>query len=448
MRHWNIFDKSNRAYIDGLSRSLWESLNFKPDQGERDEAGWTPEKYVTGSISGSQISGTIIVQEPDPITLEIVRIKFLGKEGSYELVGESLDVFDELCGEISEKACTDVCVDEEAIKENVLAWIVKSIDLGEAVSLFEFLSAAIGAEVGDQEIWVQIGGIDVERSFKFGNGEIIGIDEGMIDAWIDIVRFKGLDKRSICAYEKYLKASWQGTTAAVSRARGCASSVERQAIEFSEIACGLLRLLEPTNPSIIQRSYLEPIVELSNAGQRRVLVNPGSELGESSEVLGNSPTNLTISSDNFKEAWVSAGLCSLHSLLATEQLSDFQSRLLKAILIFTRHRIVSEPVEKLVLAFAGLESLLLGGNEKVPIRSTLKRRFASALSFAGGGVGNPSGCLNTAYNIRSEFLHHGLSLTQRKSASEFLFGSWIYFKWAVANHYHWKSIDEHCRFLD
>ena len=100
------------------------------------------------------------------------------------------------------------------------------------------------------------------------------------------------------------------------------------------------------------------------------------------------------------------GLDEFGEISAGDQRTPFQDAALKALLLYTRGALKSDLSDRLVYQFAGLESLLVVGKQEQLIQNT-RERIAFTIAREPEKRAEIIEAVNDAYDLRSDFVHHG-----------------------------------------
>src|SRR5437868_8762166 len=107
-------------------------------------------------------------------------------------------------------------------------------------------------------------------------------------------------------------------------------------------------------------------------------------------------------------------LAAIGSLLSQESPTEYQRKLLHALLAYSTGATARSPGEKVVMTFAALETLFLA-NDGEPIQQNLARRIAWFVHGDFLARKDVVSIIKKAYGLRSKFMHHG----ERPSTQEF-----------------------------
>lgn len=152
------------------------------------------------------------------------------------------------------------------------------------------------------------------------------------------------------------------------------------------------------------------------------------------------PDGLVITQENWPSLWDDGQLRYVHELLAEESPSRFQLALIQSLLIYSKQRLTTDPVEKVILTMAALEGLLCAGH--------VKKRLAGGSAGSDIYKAHVDRSIDDASNIRNKFLHQGLSLDAAHTVEQFLQVVWLFYRRALPQHAAWKTSHEFLNALD
>jgi Apea-like HEPN len=119
------------------------------------------------------------------------------------------------------------------------------------------------------------------------------------------------------------------------------------------------------------------------------------------------PFPLRLSQEKLADPWMKQQIHAIGVLLTDDgSLTAFQTQLLHGLIAYSNSAIARSPGEKLVLAFAALETLFLA-NDGEPIQQNLARRLALFIEDDFATRKTLVTLIKDAYKLRSKFMHHG-----------------------------------------
>ena len=435
-----------------LEKSARELIaEFLPAKARPQDRNWQPDKPAVAEINESNIIGPVWIESREPRTDRVVGRAVASSTGHFELDERGCAKLDALAEQL---ACSPALVElttADAMRKRLQRWCAAILLDRVGESCVSYVLAALKADLGTHEVWVQLSGIDVEHRFFLGKVELCGIHKDVIEAWLAEARGAGLDESALDRYRAALTPRWQGQTAAVYRAYGDTSIVQRDAAEEAQRVCALLRAVNPRGTSPTSRSFLQPLELYSQANIRLLLINPAkatcSMQGRPWDSRDAGPDGVTITRDNLHELQAGAGLADIHDLLSSDPMSDFQRDVLRSLLIYSRQHLTVDPVEKTIFTISALETLLYAGQPKL-YQDTIKRRISGLLAGKATMKEHVESCVSSAYKLRNKFLHHGHSIAELQQVESFLLIAWCFFVRVLSQHRLWPNSKTFCEALD
>lgn len=427
-----------------LLRAFKPVVNGQSTDSER----WQPDRAVAFALSEEDIVGPFVVETPDQNTFSTVALQVALKSGRYALDKAGCELLEQLAERWSLNARFRDLSTPASMRERLKRWCFQILESEQFCSSVNFVVASLKEDIDLHEVWVGLADIDVEDCVPMGKIEIRGITREQIETWIQAQVRNGLPEESVASIRAQLQNEWQGHTAAVYSAIGDNSAVQAAAVEYAERACALIRLVEPGNQSATQRSYLQPQTFLAQAGSRTMLIDPmDSKPSALHGLVSNPPCGIRITRASFPKQWEEGLLRNLHELLSADPRSPFQDWLLRAVLIFSRQRLSTEAIEKLIFVISALETMFFAGDRNAG-RKVFKRRFSAALAGSEEYRKHICDVVDNANRLRDGFLHHGRSADDRRAIELFLKNAWLFFWLLIPHHERWHDINDYCQELD
>lgn len=433
-----------------LERAAADLLRaFEPERATVElSSEWRPARPSVATFTASNIIGPVVSEESELNTFTVRALRVAIDSASYQLDEAGCALLNRIAERWALHPQLRDLSTTARMRERVKTWCFEILASGKFFASVDFILNKLESELDNHEIWIQLADIDVQDCVPMGHVELRGIGTEQIAAWMASVRSSGATESTERATRNKLEMEWQGHTAAVYRGFGDRAAVESLAVEHAERACALIRMIEPGNLSVVQRSYLQPLTLLSQAGLRALLIDPGMrEFSLSQTSAWNPPCGIKISRESFAARWEEGLLRYLHELLLADPASSFQDHLLRALLIYSRQRLSTDPIEKLIFAISGLETMLFAGARKANIKTTQKRLSALLASDETDRKAIYR-VVKDAYDLRASFLHHGNRFSDLHTVEQFLRNSWSLFLHAIRRHAHWSSINVYCAELD
>lgn len=386
-----------------------------------------PDVHITANLTERDIIGSVRrVQEILDGTGAQVGRFFDYSDHHVGLVGEAYQDLLRLLERIQRSGLQQT-VSNKTLLETSFAWIERRYSKAGDEQLVPYLLQEIGQMVEEQELWIPLHRVYLERPVVIGSVRFETISKAMLDAREAELR-KRLSPEDLPRLAERMerdRKTLQGSAAAVVIVTAEPTRAEELAREKSEQAVALLRFFSPANWHPEMRSYCTLLGDEDLRVQTFFRVKSGKLITQ--HTGGHDRRNRP---DWFATPDVERfpGLLHLVSELAdeTKPKSDFQKRLLDAMLLYSRNSVAREPVDKLVYIFAALESMLLK-NSSEPIQDNIALRVAHLVGEDMPSRKQIAATLKAVYSQRSSFVHHGLSIESAAAVSEFMVNAWTCF---------------------
>jgi hypothetical protein len=442
---------SNEIEISSKSRDALEKWASKllaafkaGDNLELSAKNWRPDFLVSHSITAEQVRGPVIRETPSPVNNGIVELAILFENRSCELDEQGCQILDGLAERWFNEPRVRCVTTEAAMRNRLVRWCIRVLASGTYESCVDFQLSSLQQNVRERNVWVVVADLEVEGELTLGKVTFKEVNSVLAEEITKpVVQLNGASER----LKEDVSKHWQGRTAAVYMGFGDEGAVRSQAVENTERACALLRLLSPAINGPNQRSYLGPATLESQQPIERMLFDVGTPhlaFKTGIKERHNNPCHFPLEK---RDQQLKGPLGDFQGLLG-EQRSQFGEHLLRSVIVFSRASLTSNPIEKLIFANAGLEAMLLAGNESSPIMKTVRRRLIGSLAGSKEVASDIRHHYSKAYKMRSKFLHHGITNSQAKIVEKFLCYACLYFLRVIRARSRWDSIHAHVKSLD
>ena len=135
------------------------------------------------------------------------------------------------------------------------------------------------------------------------------------------------------------------------------------------------------------------------------------------------PPDPWLISDELREHLDGTGLRELSDLAGNQQPTEFDSKVVDALLIYSKCSIARELSEKLIFVLVALECLLLK-DQSEPIQVSIGERMAFMLGTSPKERKEVVGLVKKVYAQRSKFIHHGQPTADIESLRSFFRDAW------------------------
>lgn len=393
------FERRMAAIVQGFVRGTHES---------QDE--WSPSPYSELSLTEEDIVGPIVRQDIDGRTMSRVRLTIAGAQGTFRLERDGCTQLVELCGRVAEQSNIKAVAASEDIWDYALTWIAKNLLESRNEVFCDTLQDMLLRKVSEYEIWIPLRDVALEEPIVLGQVLITPVTQDRIaNAWDGFAQSAtqgGMTLKE--ARERFVefRRGVEGKAIVVVAHRALPDHAVRLARLEAERICSLLSCLQPINESCVARSYLGPQGAEAIESEHSFLFENGV-LGKQQAGLAHPlPFALRLSSKALATPWLKERLGAISSLLTDERPNDFSQKLLRSLYTYSHCARARSPGEKLVFAFAALETLLLVDNQE-PIQHNLGRRIAMLMGRDVAERKVMMGLVRGAYALRSKFMHHG-----------------------------------------
>ena len=434
--------------LEQLAKNLLAA--FKPvETAQSQQPEWEPDRRAVGEIHVDDSQGPLWRGEMELDGYSVKSLTFFWVDAAYTLAKDALPLLDNVAEQWALSPHLKDLSTTEKMKSRLMQWCAQELRFSHQSGSVDFVLNDLRSDLAAHEVWVLLAGIDVEGRLPMGRVELRGIGAEHIEQWTQSLLDHGLSLEAAEHQKKQFAEIWQGQTAAMYVALGDRSAVEAAALEHAERACALLRVVDPKSPVPRSRSYLQPVRLMSQAHVRVLLTDPLSKNVSTSMQMGlnNEPVTLTIQQKMLPALWEQGGLKWIHELLSAHPRSTFQEHLLGAALIYSRHRLTEDPIEKLVFAISGMETVLFAGKKGLN-QETTKKRLSGSLAGSTMYRDHIDQVVKAAYGLRNGFLHHGHRIAELKAVQDFLLLGWLFFRRTLIVHSAPPTIDAYCASLD
>jgi hypothetical protein len=159
---------------------------------------------------------------------------------------------------------------------------------------------------------------------------------------------------------------------------------------------------------------------------RRLNVEGGRIRGEAHQGVGVPVMNFHLSDEEISRYKETLGFDSASELLTLDRRTDFQGKLLDALLLYSRSTREKDLAGRLVYMLVAIETLLLrDANES--IEQNIGERMAFVLANTLEERRATVRHLKDAYRLRSKFIHHGETIDDIETVRTFMLDAWRLF---------------------
>jgi hypothetical protein len=415
-----------------------------PNGAQPSEQRWEPERPIVASFDQETIVGHIASCAVDPITGAVIGRTLAFRGNAFSLDAAGCRLLEHLADRWRSIPSLTGLTTTASLVNRVLNWCAAALQSKIPVACVPHFLQRFDADLREHEVWIQVPGIDVQGRVTLGKVELCEVSSAVITRWMEKARENGVDDAAREGAHRAITMLWQGQTAAVYRGDGDTDAVHDRGIEQAERTCALIRAMAPQSCSALGRSFLQPITLDSQGHLRATFMDPetvgASDSRGPRDGLHGVPDGLVITQENWPHLWEDGQLRYVHELLAEDSPSRFQRALTQSLLVYSRQRLTTDPVEKVIMTMAALEGLLSPGH--------VKKRLTAALAGSNAFKEYVEHSFEDANRIRNKFLHHGLSLRRVHDVERFLQVAWLFYRRALPQHAAWKVTHDFLSALD
>lgn len=425
---------------ENFNRKAEELLTTVQPLGDEQSSSGTsfePDIIPAKIITDTDISGGITRQSFDVMSGEVVDLTFDTTNGIFQIPEDQYGNFVNLVEGIQKKNVFRSVLSIRFIEKNIRDWLQKRLQ-HEAVGDFSsFLQEKAEEAVQTYEIWIPVAYLHLQEELSLGSVRFKTISHEVLSNWF------GNDPRLQKERQKLQALAAAITTIYAEQDYAISESFKR-----TEHSLALLRLLHPSNHSPHTVFSCFPLgSEKTIASFSAYIANDTRLISKVAKLLPPFPDRWVLDS-----GWLSACrgiLAKMNEILSIPEKdkSEFQEKLLEALLIYSKNNITKDYGEKLIFILTALESLL-NSNNNDPIQLNIADRMALFLGQPGEDRRSIVKLFKTCYSLRSGFVHHGKTISDLESLREFMVLSHKFFLILIDNHGNYASKAEFLEKID
>lgn len=335
------------------------------------------------------------------------------------------------------------------VRDEIFGWLKRRhLDQTNDPMTTELLKAAAGA-IAEHEIWMPVSFLYIQSPFDIGKVRFQTWDAALFEAWLAIVQ----GRKDLTSEKRQTLLDWlekhrktlQGTAAATISLTGESKRVEERALELADAAVGVLRLYADANYRADETSYCALLGTVHVDTRHVFLMEPNRLPRVHKGVTRRHAPHWLIRDEDLADFRV-MGMDQWSEVLANNQRTPFQNEALSALLLYTRGALKSDLSDRLVYQFAGLESLLVHG-EQEQLLQNIRERIAFTVEQNADRRAEVIDAVNQAYKLRSGFVHHGRAVQDAVTFDRFAAYGWRFFN-MLAQNLHFPTTADFIKTLD
>lgn len=397
-------DAANRAFalaIGALDGATSTVLPSRPRA-----AGYMPDIVIGPTITEESIRGPIISSESDGLGREISRT-YADKQAVVSLTGGAYKLFARAADIIAEQPAVHSVVSRDAVLECVFEWICATKRDGPGQSLIDHVRAGLPRLVRDFEIVIPLYGLHVQSPIDCGRVHIADITSSEIDQWSSMWGTSSDEQSAADAFFKKFRKNYQGRAAARLAIAAERRHAEARAREEAELAVAVLCLVTrgaymPEAPTPLSLLGAEVI-----SWQHTFTIVPDVAFSSAESTRYPDESRPETLTSEFIEQGLPRMVGHWFALLRKDRHNAFEKAALRSVIIYSRATRQRNISEKLIHAFAALESLLLKSDTE-PISASVGERLAFAVGHTVDERLSIAANMRHVYAMRSRYVHHAI----------------------------------------
>jgi hypothetical protein len=390
--------------------------------------GFKPDVHFSANLSSADVVGPIKAVESayDGTGAEVGRF-FLRNDRRIGLVGEAFKDLVRLLERIQKSGLSQTASIRKLL-DTAFVWLEERYENRTRASIVTFLLARIEPDVREREVWMPLHRVYMERPITIGTVRLQTITKEMLDDVESRLREHAPPEAltHVTARMESDRKKLQGTTAASIRVVAEPIRASELALEKAEQAVALLRFFSAANWHPLMRSYCTLLGDEALRINTELIVTGG----KISKICSG------VDDDRNQKDWLitHAHLQQFPNLLAllsdisdeSQAKSDFQRKLLEALVLYSGNSVAQKVADKLVYILASLESILLK-NDSEPIQKNLGERMAFLIGPTVEARKTIIANVVETYARRSSFVHHGQGIDSTDTLATFMLNTWTCF---------------------
>jgi len=321
------------------------------------------------------------------------------------------------------------------VRDEIFKWLKrKHRQQTEETMTAELLSAAEKA-VAEHEIWMPVAYLYIQSPFNIGQVRFHTWDAALFERWLAIVR----ERPDLTAENRQILLAWiekhrkklQGSAAATIKLIGEPKRVAERALDLADVALGVLRLYADANYRANETSFCARVGTV-HMDTRQLFRMDAKRLPVVETGVQRKQAPHWLIRDEDLADFRAMGMDEWSAVAANEQRTEFQSEALSALLLYTRGALKSDLSDRLVYQFAGLESLLVFG-EQEQLLQNIRERIAFTVEQEPDKRAEIIDAVNQAYKLRSGFVHHGRPVQDGLTFERYAQYGWRFFNMLAQN---------------
>jgi hypothetical protein len=398
-----------------------------------------PDVFVAGEL---KTTNYLRLEQTQRATRRITAIVFSDGHQEVGLVGDDCKKLTRLAEDIRKTQQFRHVASYSFVKKTILDWAEQRVRKEAEGPLIDFILSRTIAAVGLYEAWIPIARLHLETEVELGPVTFRTITKELLESlFVELTTSRSEEERM--ELEAWFQREWQalrGLAAATITLEAEESYTIEVALQEAERATALLCIFHEAHLSPLITSYCRPIGKQNEESYRAILKKDGQRLSFNASTLEPGPAPWILSRDELKLI-ESVGFDALRELISMKKKSEFQEKLLDALLLYSKSTTAKEPAEKLVFILVALESLLLK-DEREAVQQNIGERLAFVVGQSAKERREIVKIVTDCYNLRSRFLYHGRDVKDFETFTIFMGHAWTFFSRLIRCHKEFSSQKE------
>lgn len=384
-------------------------------------------------IGPESIKGSAITSEADPRGRRTA-VFFSRGNKTFGIRGKAYSCLSALVENVSNSGNVSRLLSRDYIREKLVKWLidVNSTELQDK-PFISYLKQCASQDIGTRDVFVPLAHMEVEIEFAIGNSYVTPLSKEKMDEWAQgVSTLHGVTFDVAKTWLAKIEKSYQGLAAIRSTIQSEPGLAVEVSLGNAKQAISALALFSPAILIPDIRCISMPVGNDSIRHYSALMRTSNGEIAQKCDV-DDAPMGPSWQMDKAQiDQNMDAGLRALSEIFEKEKRSGFEATFVNFINIYSRAAFTADPLDKLVYALSGLETLLLR-NASEAIQQNLGERMAILIGRTLEERKNIVETVRSVYGIRSNFLHHGKQTDQIEKISRFLRDARLVFRGVLAN---------------
>lgn len=419
--------------LDETATSIQPSIATPAARERRPKTPMWGQTHIAGTITDADVIGPVRVELFDNEGKRSGVQTNLGAD-NLEVLGDNYQRIVDLKERVLKVSALKQLLGDDYIEDLVVDWLVLRHQDADASSFSEYLKARAERDVCSHRIWMPIANLQVQTDFKFGPTKIVTIPKSLFDdslaRWLTT---QPDHADSIRAHVDRLRRKLQGNAAVEITVEAEKNFAVHRALSIAEDVVGLLRFF---HAAVVMSTIHCPTELLGfefDPTVTAMIFDDANQFDYSRSAAYAHGRPWRLSNVELSHMREQNQLDLVASLVPTDGLSDFASRVRGSTLSYSKGLTFPNISDRLVYSFSALESLFLKDSSE-PIQQNLAERIAFTTAKSPDERMKVVANIKRVYNALSRYIHHRSDLdVTTEELDKFFVHSWAAIRTAVGN---------------